>query len=277
MTLIQTPPAPNGRSLGWRPQLPDARDFPLSKRLSIRHTSSLPEKFSFREKMTPVRDQGNCNGCVGFSISAAISYLRRVDADHYNTEHSPLFAYYQARLLEDEVNLTWTKIDQGAVIRLGVKAVNKTGNPPESSWPFRIDRVTKKPTATSYKAANRWRLGAYYSCANVTEVMNALSEGIPVVGGFSCYSSMFTEEVDKSGNIPMPSGQILGGHAVCFCGYDKSAGHVTFKNSWSEDWGDKGYGTLPIQYLSDPNLADDFWAIAHEDQATAYPKMENVT
>jgi C1A family cysteine protease len=51
------------------------------------------------------------------------------------------------------------------------------------------------------------------------------------------------------------------GHAVMVVGYDDSAKRVLVRNSWGTDWGIKGYFTMPYDYISDNNLADDLWTI----------------
>lgn len=269
--LIQATPGPDGKGFGWRPDPPDKRDFPLSKRLAIQSTSALPRNHNFRDKMPPYRDQHNTSSCVGFSSSTATSYLRRVDTDRFDTIHSPLFGYYMARFLEDEVNETWTKVDAGAYIRLAIKAMNHTGTPPESKWPFIPDKINKKPIKSAFKQAGRWKLGAYYRCHNSTEVMNALAKGYPVVGGFTCYASMFTSVVEVSGDIPHPQPQngdrILGYHAVCYCGFNQDTGRVNFQNSWG-GWGDDGYGTHPLSWFDDRGLTDDMWALVGESDET---------
>jgi C1A family cysteine protease len=44
-------------------------------------------------------------------------------------------------------------------------------------------------------------------------------------------------------------------------GYDDSAQQFIVRNSWGAGWGIKGYCMMPYAYLTNTNLADDFWAI----------------
>jgi C1A family cysteine protease len=50
----------------------------------------------------------------------------------------------------------------------------------------------------------------------------------------------------------------IGGHAV---GYHDAKQWFIVPNSWGNQWGIKGYFTLPYAYLTDENLASDFWTI----------------
>jgi len=85
----------------------------------------------------------------------------------------------------------------------------------------------------------------------------------PVVFGISVYESFESEKVAKTGIVPLPENteRMLGGHAIVLVGYDNEKKLFIFRNSWGEQWGDKGYGYLPFEYVCDANLASDFWVV----------------
>jgi C1A family cysteine protease len=39
----------------------------------------------------------------------------------------------------------------------------------------------------------------------------------------------------------------VGGHALCFVGYNARRGEFLFANSWGEGWGDGGYGVISYE------------------------------
>jgi C1A family cysteine protease len=84
-----------------------------------------------------------------------------------------------------------------------------------------------------------------------------------VVLGFTVYESFESAEVASTGVAPLPSpGEAaVGGHCVLLVGYSDAGGTWLLRNSWSAGWGASGYFTLPYAYLTDPNLASDFWTI----------------
>ena len=50
-------------------------------------------------------------------------------------------------------------------------------------------------------------------------------------------------------------------NAIAGIGYDDARQWFIVRNSWGRKWGMNGYFTLPYAYLTDGNLASDFWTI----------------
>lgn len=48
---------------------------------------------------------------------------------------------------------------------------------------------------------------------------------------------------------------------VMAVGYDDASQRFIVMNSWSNKWGDKGYCHMPYGYLTDTDLAADFWTV----------------
>lgn len=247
------------KGMGWKPDLPDHRDYPVSK---MRLGAPLQGVVSMRRTMSPVRDQGMLGACTGFAVTAAMELLRRTDADDHSTIYSPLFAYLHARIADGEA---YREIDAGAYIRDAIKVVANIGVPPESRWKYDINRFAETPTRAAQDDARRWKAGPYYRCGGLSDVKRAISMGHPVVGGFSVFANV--GGADRTGLIPMPAGTLLGGHAVCFMGFDDVNQVLEFKNSWGPKWGDAGYGWLPYSFV-DIGYADDLWVITAESPAT---------
>ena len=59
----------------------------------------------------------------------------------------------------------------------------------------------------------------------------------------------------------------MGGHAVMAVGYDEGEKRFIVRNSWGENWGLKGYFTMPYKYLASRSLADDFLDDSSGDEA----------
>jgi hypothetical protein len=74
------------------------------------------------------------------------------------------------------------------------------------------------------------------------------------------YESFQTQTVAKTGVVPMPDikkEKLIGGHAIALNGYDDEKKVFTFQNSWSQSWGDNGYGYIPYSFIDDSNLTAD--------------------
>lgn len=241
---------------GWQRDLPDHRDFLFTAPLAT--LGPLPAKVDLRPQCPPVYDQGQLGSCMANAIAAAIQF-DRLKQKISDFAPSRLFIYYNERVMEHSV-----ASDSGAQIRDGIKSVGQQGDCPETEWPYVVAKFKSKPAAACYKDALKYKVVSYQ---RVTQTMGqlkgCLAAGFPFVFGFTVYESFESPAVAKTGRAPLPKTgeQIVGGHAVVGVGYDDAKQVFIVRNSWSASWGLKGYFTLPYAYLSDPNLASDFWTV----------------
>lgn len=239
---------------GWIPDLPDFRDVKYKSKSKV---SALPPLVDLRSQDVPVYDQGSIGSCTGCAISGMYHFVDKKYLNKFTP--SPLFTYYGARTLGGNENK-----DSGSSIRNGMKFISKSGVCSETTWPYDVSKVTKKPTKEAYKEALNHQAIQYQRIDDKLNAMKqCLFEGFPFVFGFTMYESFTSKEVWKTGIVPMPSKseKNLGGHSVMAVGYDESKRVMIVRNSWGKGWGDKGYFYMPYDYMRDSNLAADFWTI----------------
>lgn len=233
----------------------DARDLHFQPTLDA---PQLPRSKDNRNYAMPaVWDQGQIGSCTAHATCALLQFLDAVP-DHQGTTRSRLWLYYSSRAAEGTI-----KQDAGAMIRDVLRVCQKQGVPPETDWPYVTANFKVAPPQKSYTDAQLARLKAYHRVKqSAHDIMAALAVGQLIVAGIGVYDSFESDEVAKTGVVPMPDvakEQCLGGHAILIVGYDSDEGTWLCRNSWGTSWGMEGYFTLPWAYLLDPNLTDDLW------------------
>ena len=247
--------AGRGSGYGWVPDLPDHRDIVYSAVRAV--PAALPLSTDLRATCPPIEDQGQLGSCTANALAGALEFLEIKDKVPL-VDLSRLFIYYNERVIEHSV-----KSDSGAQIRDGIKTLVKQGVCTEKKWPYVISRFTQKPPAACYKEAAQHQVTSYQRILTPDEMRACLAEGFPFVFGFTVYESFESQQVAKTGIVamPKPGERVVGGHAVVAVGYHDTEKRFTVRNSWGAGWGMKGYFTIPYDYLSNPNLAEDFWTI----------------
>jgi C1A family cysteine protease len=241
---------------GWQRDLPDCRDHLYSAPLAA--LGPVPAAVDLRKQYPPVYDQGQLGSCTANAIAAAIEF-DRLKQKISDFTPSRLFIYYNERVMEHTV-----ASDSGAQIRDGIKSVGKLGDCPETEWPYVISKFKTKPPKNCYADALKYKAVSYQRVTqSLGQLKGCLASGWPFVFGFTVYESFESQQVAKSGHASLPkSGEsVVGGHAVVGVGYDDARQWFIVRNSWGGQWGLHGYFTLPYSYVTEPNLASDFWTI----------------
>jgi C1A family cysteine protease len=249
---------------GWVPDLPDARDYMYSAPQAA--LAELPAKVDLRPKCPPVYDQGQLGSCTANAIGAAHAFAQ-LRQFRRNFMPSRLFIYFNERVMERTVDT-----DSGAMIRDGMKSVSKVGVCPETLWPYDIAKFRDKPSDKCYTEAEKNQAIVYRrALQNLHQLQGSLASGTPVVFGFSVYETFEGTEVARTGVMPMPKRreQLLGGHAVLAVGYDDRSERFIVRNSWGPKWGQRGYFTMPYAYVTNPQLAQDFWTLETVEEPAA--------
>lgn len=251
----------NVARFGWRPDLPDARDFLYT----APPIEVLPPAIDLQALCPDVYDQGTLGSCTANAICAAVQYDRKKQGLPDWTP-SRLFLYYNERAMIHEES-----IDGGAYLRDGIKSVARQGDCPETLWPYDTSKVLIKPTGDCYSNALQYTVVEYKHIRQNEYALKAcLASGFPFIFGFTVYDNFLSDEVKRTGVLPMPdlaTEHVVGGHAVLAVGYNDNDQRFLVRNSWGTGWGKQGYFTMPYAYVLSRNLAADFWNI------TAIPQL----
>lgn len=273
--------------MGWIPDIPDFRDYTIEHKLIkpvfqkaglyMKQTQrpGLPVSVDLRPWCSPIENQGSLGSCTAHAGVGILEYFER-KAFGKHIDASRLFLYKTTRNL-----LHWIG-DTGAFLRTTMGAMVLFGVPPEEYWPYTTVHpdFDEEPTAFCYAFAQNYQAIKYFRLDPPGTPFNLLllrikfllSRGWPSMFGFTVYSSIY--QASQTGKIPFPctGEKVLGGHAVVAVGYDdrlkirnincnkETKGAFLIRNSWGTQWGDKGYGWLPYDYVT-KGLARDWWSL----------------
>ncbi len=278
--------------MGWIPDYPDFRDYTLENIETVElekllspigldrvDASILPATADLRKWCSPVENQGQIGSCTANAGVGVVEYFEnRAFGKYLNA--SRLFLYKATR------NFAKLSGDSGAFLRSTMGAMALFGVPPEDYWPYtdKSPDFDKEPSAFCYSFASSYKSIKYFrhdstglsKDAVLESLKKSLAAGIPSMFGFTVFNSI--SQAAKTGKIPFPykNEKILGGHAIVAVGYDdnmkiknttrgsETVGALLIRNSWGAEWGDKGYGWLPYDYVL-KETAVDFWSILQQN------------
>lgn len=223
----------------------DKRDFKFTANFS---PVPLPDTFSIRNKIPTVRDQGQSGSCGGqaFGYHMETNTLIRdgkFTALSSKSIYQPVFVAPEGSNARDLL----TRIDRvGACLESDVPSYDN-GLPPSEAFMEDGSKITQSMLVTGKQYSGQSYLA--FSSTDMNQVKQAIYQGngatLAVLGNNPCWTT-------ASGEIAVPaSNHLVWGHFVFLTGWVIRNGSRFFEfvNSWSNQWGDQGFGYLPEQYL----------------------------
>ena len=180
------------------------------------------------------------NSCTGYAGACA---LRIAIAHHEKLDPGELsgdFLYYTGRAVWDGESK-----DKGSYIRTLFKAMEIQGACRDGFHPQSLGRF-KKPSWKAVKNGFKHRgLKSYRRIMTPDEAREALSEGIPLVGGWDVGTDFSSW---KGGEAFNRETQVRGGHAMAVVGYTRG-GEYILANSWGSGAGENGRWRVSEKFL----------------------------
>ncbi|CAF1440317.1 unnamed protein product [Adineta steineri] len=228
----------------------------------IYQPSQLPPKVDLRPWMTKVEDQSDANSCTANALAGIYEYLNNRDTGS-QIDVSRLFIYYNSRVKGLDADETIS--DDGAALCDAIESMEELGVCPESQWPYDLKKVNVKPSQQCYIVAANYTISqALKLNIDINEIKICIAQGFPVIISLNLYTSF--DKASDSGIVPMPktnetSRSGHGRHALLIAGYSDASEAFIVRNSWGEDWGDKGYCYIPYDYIGSDKLCNSAWTV----------------
>ena len=212
------------------------------------------------EEYTPISQQGNIGSCAANAGADALEIVlanSRLDKTNI-PQVSRKYLYWAARSWDGTES-----IDAGTYIRTIMRQMHRVGVCPEADWPY-DENYQQAPSLEATIRASENKIDGYSRIANVGEqrildLASAIDRGYPVVFGTGVGQAFMGLYGD--GVLQSPA-SIVGYHALVATGYKVVNSRVRFRirNSWGEEWGDKGRCWFDEEYMTAP-MTSDLWVV----------------
>ena len=233
--------------LGLKRSPQDKRDL----KVHVPQNKILPNKY----EIPIIRcsyNQGDIGSCSSNVICNQIMSLKDYSDNEYP---SRLFQYYNSRLISGN-----EAFNDGCTYRDAYKSLSLFGFCDEQLWCYDTSKYAEKPTQEAYDKANKTLIKKYQSLIpSLYAIQYAISQNLPVAFGTMIYENF--KDLSEDFIVPLPAGQVLGGHALNVTGYDNDTKLFKILNSWGIEFGDRGYCYMHYSHVLNQEWSFDFWVI----------------
>lgn len=190
----------------------------------------------------PVRNQANCGACVAFATIAVIEDQLTIDSR----------SLWKRDAFSQEALFTCGKgnCNSGWRVETAALVVEKIGVVDSACLPYGAGAAGKTVACGTFcenQDQRTLKIKSIIRPKGAAAIKEALKRGplvttMAVLQGFDSY----TGGIFKA----KPDAKYLGGHAVAIVGFNDSERYFIIKNSWGEDWGEKGYARMSYDDIS---------------------------
>jgi len=211
----------------------DSRDYLIKTYLK---KISLPESLDLSSTLQRVRNQGDEGSCVSF---AACSMKESQEVDE---------GLLSVRFLYEKIKHP----EGGAYPRDACVILLNEGVCSEDCQKY-VPNIVTTACDNAVEVAKQNKIKLYARLLTIDDMKQCLYQ----YGCFLISFDVYEGWLNPVNGIVTTNGDLLGGHAVCCCGFNNSTQLLKFKNSWGTSWGQKGYGY--ISYSDAISTLYDAW------------------
>jgi C1A family cysteine protease len=225
-------------------------EVPLKETYKPRDDAKCPESVDLRSAFTNIKDQGTIGACTVFAISSIYEFILKKSKSN-DPDLSERFVYYNVR--KDKGSLD----DSGSNYLEVINSITENGICEENFCKYENDNIDTPPSDIAIQNAKTHKIQtAKNVCIKHTDFLSALSEGYPIAISLKLFDSFGDCNggfIQRPSDEEIKNGQCQS-HAMVICGYSEKNKVYIVRNSWGNEFGDKGYCYIPFNYIEDENL-----------------------
>ena len=216
----------------------------------------VPEEKDLRAKWWKIDNQGENGACVGFATARGVLRWHYVENKKIFRCKLPSarFIWMATKETDQLTHRPTTFLEKASTqTKLALRVAQKYGCVLEELLPMEGTLSFMDPGAF-YTEAAKLRIHSYHNLKknsdpekNIDEWKRWIASRGPLLVRLVVDETWY-KATENGGDLKKFSDSVKeGGHAVCIVGYTPE--HFIVRNSWGEDWGDRGFGYATNDYI----------------------------
>lgn len=241
------------RILNCIPSRETERDWPFESAIesdTLAAPPSIPVSKDLREPWWKVGDQGTTGSCVGWATADSVLRWHFVKANWLAQGQllSPRFIWMASKETDQFISRPTTFIEsEGTSLKAALDIARKFGSVRDSVLPFASGNLYQGKAETFYALASQLKIASYFNLGlNLANWRTWMATKGPILTRLGV-DATWDNAASTNGKLDVYQPDTVGGgHAIAIVGY--TSDRLIVRNSWGEDWGDKGFGYASLAY-----------------------------